>query len=224
MRHLAARTFFTPEQKKAIDAAVSEAEKGTTGEIVPVLASSAGDYTHGLYHAAISAAIMGTIGVLGVHFLLLPVLDKDAWDVPIHVLLPVQVVSLVLGYHLARLSPRFRLSFLPRRLLQHRVEHAARRAFRDLGVKKTKDGTGIMLYVSLFERIALVLADRGIASKCPKETWDGVRDLLLKGMKQDDPARGFTQAIAECGRILSKDFPAKGENANELPNELRILA
>ena len=51
-----------------------------------------------------------------------------------------------------------------------------------------------------------------------------MRDLLIAGLKQGDGAKGYTDAIAECGRILSKDFPPGAENPNELPNELRVLA
>jgi putative membrane protein len=219
-----ARTFFTPEEKKPIDEAVAQAEKTTSGEIVPVLASRAGSYTHGLYHAAVSAAFFATLALFGVHCLVHEYLELGIWDIPIFIVVPVQFLALLGGYHLARWSPDIQRAFLPRALLQRRVELAAQRAFRELGLKNTKEGTGIMLYVSLFERVAVVLADKGIAAKCQKSTWDGVRDLLIAALKRGEAARGFVEAIAECGRILGKDFPAGADNPDELPNELRVLA
>ncbi|HZU95738.1 MAG TPA: hypothetical protein VFF73_03450 [Planctomycetota bacterium] len=220
---ISSKTFFTEEQKKAIDAAVSEAEKATSGEIVPVLASSSGAYAHGAYHAAISSAVFATFAVFGVHFLLHQWLEADVWEIPVYVLVPAQAVALFAGFYLARSSPRFLRAFLPRALLQRHVDIAARRAFRALDIAKTQGGTGIMLYVSLFERVAVVLADKGIAAKAQQSTWDGVRDLLIAGLRQGDGAGGFTRAIAECGKILAKDFPPGAENPNELPNQLRIL-
>jgi putative membrane protein len=218
------RAFFTQQEKLAIDAAVSQAEKGTSGEIVPVLAGRAGAYTHGLYHAALSMAVFATILVFGVHLIVHDHLQWDMWAIPVYVIFPAQLLALVIGYHAARRSPNMHRAFLPQALLQARVALAARRAFRDLGLSETKGGTGIMLYVSLFERVAIVMADKGIASKCPQSTWDGVRDLLIAGLRKNQGAKGFADAIAECGRILSKDFPPGAENPNELPNELRVLA
>ena len=73
------------------------------------------------------------------------------------------------------------------------------------------------------ERTAVVLADKAIASKLPQATWDGVRDLLTKGLSLGKGAQGFTDAIAECGKILSKEFPIQANDTNELPNQLRVL-
>ena len=80
-----------------------------------------------------------------------------------------------------------------------------------------------MLYVSLFERVAIVLADKAIAAKHPKKTWDGVRDRLLDGLKKGNAVEGYKNAIQECGTILSKEFPAKPDDTNELPNQIRLL-
>jgi len=224
MRGPIARTFFKDDEKKAIDTAVAEAEKTTSGEIVPVLATRAAAYTHGLYHAALSAAFVATLAVVGAHFALAEQLDRDFLEIPIYVLLPAQLLALVLGYHAARLSPRVHRRFLPKALLQQTVEHAARRAFRDLGLAETQGATGIMIYVSLFERVAVVLADKGISAKHKQETWDSVRDIVLNGLATGHGAEGYTKAIGECGRILSRDFPPTAENPNELPNQLRVLA
>jgi len=218
------RAFFTQEDKLCIDKAVAEAEKKTSGEIVPVLAGRAAAYTHGLYHAALTMAALASLAMLGVRLALEPFMGWDLWHMPVWVVFPVQLAAASFGYHLARVRWEVHRAFLPRALMQARVMHAARRAFRDLGISNTKGATGIMLYVSLFERMAVVLADKGIAAKCPPETWDGVRDILIAGLKQGDHAKGYTDAIAECGRILAPHFPIQADDTNELPNELRVLA
>ncbi len=221
------RAFFTQQEKLEIDAAVARAEKTTSGEIVPVLAARAGDYTHGLYQAGVTGAVLATLAVIAVwlvghelgseHF-------PSATAIPLYVLLPAQFVGLLAGYHVTARSWDLHRAFTPQAQLQKTVELTARRAFHELDLHRTKGATGIMLYVSLFERVAIVVADKAIAAKHDQKTWDVVRDLLIAGLKSGQGSKGFTDAIAECGRILSKDFPPSAENPDELPNELRVIA
>lgn len=217
------RAFFSQEQKLEIDAAVKKAEKATSGEIVPVLAGRADDYSQGPYHAAITLTILATLALFGVHLAVHGDMGWSLWAIPVYVILPVQLAALLASYHLARNNGSLHRAFLPQALMEKRVETAARRAFHDLGLAGTKGGTGIMLYVSIFERVAIVVADKAIANKCTQQTWDGVRDLLIAGLKKNDGVRGFTDAIGECGRILAKEFPPSAENPDELTNELRII-
>ncbi|MEZ0230948.1 MAG: TPM domain-containing protein [Planctomycetota bacterium] len=220
------RAFFTQQEKLDIDAAVAKAEKSTSGEIVPVLAARADDYPAGRYHAGITFAILATFVLVAANLAAAEMgweYSQGPWTVPLWALLPAQFAALLVGYHLAARSWNLQRAFLPQALLQKRVAIEARRAFHDLELHKTTGSTGIMLYVSLFERVAIVVADKAIATKHNQQTWDGVRDLLIAGLKTGHSAKGFTDAIAECGRILSKDFPPSAENPNELPNELRVV-
>lgn len=217
------RAFFSQEERQRIDAAVAKAEKTTSGEIVPVIAGRAADYTHGLYHAGVTLTLLASLALAGANLAFHAPLGWGPWTIPLYVLLPAQLAAMLAGYHVARASWRVHRAFLPQALLEREVTRAARRAFHDLDLHRTKGATGIMLYVSLFERVALVVADKGIASKCDPKTWDGVRDILIAGLRSGDGAKGFTDAIAECGRILAKDFPPSAENPDELPNELRVV-
>ena len=217
------KAFFNDEQRRRIDESVRRAEEGTSAEIVPVLASSADQYEGGLFLAGITGAFLASLTVFAVAALPLGDMDFMPWSAPLWLLLPCQAVALLGGYHLARGCARLHRSFVPRALMQHRVDQAAKQAFSAFHLSQTRDATGIMIYVSLFERMAVVLADRAINEKHDKQTWDGVRDLLLAGLGSGDGASGYEQAVNECGRILAQDFPVKPDDTNELPNNLRIL-
>ncbi|MCH8829466.1 MAG: hypothetical protein IID45_07810 [Planctomycetes bacterium] len=87
----------------------------------------------------------------------------------------------------------------------------------------SKASTGIMVYVSLFERAIVVVADKAINETHSQSDWDKVRDLLADGLRNDKAADGFVAALAECGRILAENFPIQKDDVDELPNHLRII-
>lgn len=68
----------------------------------------------------------------------------------------------------------------------------------------------------------MVLADKKIAEKLPRETWQGVCDLMIAGIKKKDLAGGLINALNKSGELLQPLFPIKPDDINELPNELII--
>jgi putative membrane protein len=115
-----------------------------------------------------------------------------------------------------------------RRLLTPKSDRAraallrAEAAFYARGLDRTKGATGILLFISLQDHQAVVLADKAIASKLPPETWDEVCEMLLRGARQGDLATGFQAAIAKCASILEKPFPTGRRDRDELHNGLIV--
>lgn len=222
--HQTSKTFFTDAEKTRIDEAVRTAEQKTSGEIVPVLASSSEPYERGLFYSAIMGALVASLLVFAILFMPLAFLDQHSapWVLPTY-LFALQVVALFGGYHVARIHPNIHRAFVSRSYMQRRVDRAAHQAFRMFHLAHTKEATGIMIYVSLFERTVVVMADKSIDRKHDKHTWDDVRDLLIDGLRKGNAVEGFERAIAECGRILEKDFPIQPDDVNELPNHIRLV-
>lgn len=236
-----AQTYFTDAAQQQIDVAVSEAEQNTSGEIVPVLAGQSGTYERPPFLIAIWAATLGTLVVLAMWTIQAftgghvgdSSLDSEGasiWHVmeaafaaPFYVLVPVQIACFLGGYYFARNWPPLWLAFVPHSELEREVHRSAREAFAHFKMSETRDASGIMIYVSLFERMVVVLADQAINAKHSHETWDKVRDLVIEGFRKNDAAGGYIAAIQECGRILAADFPRKSDDTNELPNHLRIF-
>ena len=217
------RTFFSKDQHLQIDAAIKRAEAETSGEIVPVLSGASANYDRALFLAALTGALAGTVLLVAVHLLPIEGLEHEAWQIPLWQLLPIQILGLVAGYHLANASQDIKRRFVPKALMKEAVERAARNAFSSLGIDKTRDATGILIYASLFERIVVVLGDKPIDSKLPKGVWDEVKDLVLKGFKDGRPTDGYVSAIEKCGKILTPHFPIKPDDTNELPNTLHFM-
>jgi putative membrane protein len=227
------KNFFTPDQRRLIDDAVRDAEQKTSAEIVPVLATQADSYDRALFLAAVASMLLATLAVVALFLAPLEnifAVDQlpenwhipAAWEVPLYILLPVQLIALVAGYYAAVRFPGFQRTFIPRAVMQRRVDQAAKQAFFAYNLTHTAGNTGILLYVALFEHLVVVLADRAINDKHSPENWIKVRDTLIQGLKSASPERGFVEAIAECGRFLEKDFPIQPTDANELPNHLRL--
>lgn len=141
--------------------------------------------------------------------------------------LPQLVVLIVLGYIAGNLIatwvPAIRLPFTRSREMDEEVRRAAAESFHRFRVRSTEGGTGILIYISLFEHRVLVLGDNAIAEKLEAHDWEAVRDLLLGGLKNKTPREGLVGAIDRCGEILAEHFPASAGDRNELANELHIL-
>ncbi len=87
---------------------------------------------------------------------------------------------------------------------------------------RTRSATGVLLFLSLMERRAVVLADQGIAGKLPPETWDQVVRVILSGPATGRWAEKLEEAIRLCGRLLAEHFPQEPGDTNELPNAVII--
>jgi putative membrane protein len=98
------------------------------------------------------------------------------------------------------------------------VERAARATFQERGVGLTRERTGVLLYVSLLEREAFVVADKGITDMVPPEVWNRAvtRVVALAATSRD--AAGLAQAIEVLAEPLSAELPARADDLDELPD------
>ncbi len=95
---------------------------------------------------------------------------------------------------------------------------AARRWFVRLKMHRTALRNGILFYVAVDERAFAVLGDEGIHAKVGPEFWEALRDILREAFSRGEYAAGLTRAIAVAGEGLSKHFPHRGGDRNELPD------
>ena len=88
------------------------------------------------------------------------------------------------------------------------------------GLDKTKDQTGVLIFVLLENREIEVLGDKGINNEVPNGYWNGVVEMIRSGFKAGKGSEGICRAVAEVGRLLQEKFPRKPDDKNELPNEV----
>ena len=89
-------------------------------------------------------------------------------------------------------------------------------------VARTTNRCGILIFVSLAEHYARIIADEGIAEKVPNSEWQAAVDALIAHMRTGEIAAGFTAAIERCAAVLAAHAPPDG-SANELPDRLYVM-
>jgi putative membrane protein len=148
---------------------------------------------------------------------------SDAWA-------PLDVVSLALvtlaagglGLLLARFLPSWKRFFAGHAQLDRRVSQRAAEAFVSEEVFKTRGRTGILLFVSIFERRVLVLGDAGINAKVDKGDWHDIVRRIVAGIRERKPAEGLIDGIRQCGALLEKHHVRRAaDDRDELPDTLR---
>jgi len=201
---------LTQSERDRISQAVLEAEKLTTGEIVPMIVAQSDDYPGARWRLAIVIALL--FGFLAYFFLD----DFDpAW------ILWVQIPGLYIGYGLGNFSVVLR-PFLASSKIDEEVHQRALQAFFSRDLHATKDRTGILVMASLLEHRVEILADTGINAKVSQETWQGILTELIGKIKSGELTEGICNAVRECGEVLAEDFPGTHDNPNELSNKVII--
>jgi putative membrane protein len=203
--------FFGEAARERIEAAVRDAETRSLGEIVPVVVEKSGGYPEARHRGALLGAGLATVVVLALR------LPLTLAELPI-----VQLAAGITGAVLALWDPVER-ALAGRSELDLVTRDRAVRAFHEHGLHRTAQGTGVLIFASLFERRAVVMGDRGIHEKMGEAQWKRAVDALVAGMRRDDPAAGFCDAIAMCGAVLAEHFPppAGDTPGNELGDAIR---
>jgi putative membrane protein len=140
----------------------------------------------------------------------------------------VRNVGVVYGLQLATfvvlllvlLWPPAARSLVPARVRRENSERFAARQFHDLGLHRTRDATGVMIFVSLAERHVQVMADRGIDAKVAPDTWTNLVGDLAAAIRAGRLCDGLVAAIEASGALLAAHFPRAAGDRNELPDRV----
>ena len=201
---------ISAQDRERISKAIRAAEAKTSGEIVCVLAQTSSDATAlPVFIAAVAA-------------LALPWLLVAFTAMTVQRILSLQVlVFLVLTVLLC--LPRVRVALMPRRARRAVANRVAMEQFRARGIAQKKDRCGILIFVSLAERYARIIADDGIAARVHKSQWQTAIDALVAHMRDGRVADGFITAIDMCGAELAKHFPRTEASREELPDRIYVI-
>ena len=118
-----------------------------------------------------------------------------------------------------RVSIREKRSLIERKLS---IFDIALREFYRLGMDKTRDKTGVLIFLLLSERKLQIIADEGINSKVENETWQKIADGMVEKFKEGKYLDGLLFGLDEVGKILYAHFPIRPDDINELPNDAEI--
>lgn len=102
------------------------------------------------------------------------------------------------------------------------INALAEKEFFRLGVDKTRDKTGILIFVLLPRRQFYIMADTGINEKVPEKTWDAIKDEMQNMFLTGEFSKGIIHGVQKVGNILNKHFPIRSGDSNEISNEIII--
>ena len=91
------------------------------------------------------------------------------------------------------------------------------------GIARKRDRCGILIFVSLAERFARIIADEGIAARVPQSEWQRAVDTLVLHMRSGSIADRFVTAINVCGNELATHFPRTEATRDELPDRIYLI-
>jgi putative membrane protein len=215
MKNLATK-FLTEEEKREIEHCVKEVEKNTSGEIVHMVVSASYHYPMSNMIGALIFGLLISIVVTLVFSIRKSwggITALDLWLFP-----AVLAVSFLLVHELVKRIPWLKRIFITKAEINEEVEEAALTSFYRNGLNNTRDRTGILIFISVFEHRAFVLADEGINAKVDTGVWQEIVETVVQGIKQRRQAEGICQAVRRCGDLIRKHFPIKADDTDELDN------
>ncbi len=201
---------ITAQDHIRISTAIKAAEAQSSGEIVCVLARASSEYAAAPLLFASLAALLAPW----------PLLHFTEWSV--RSLFAAQIVIYMAALVLFS-SRGLRIALTPRATRRAFAHRMASEQFLSRRIANTSGRMGVLIFVSLAERYARIIADEGIASKVDQREWQGAIDALTAEMRGGRMAEGFEAAIAACAKVLARHAPpAEGPRA-ELPDRLYLM-
>jgi len=221
------RISMTPDDHRIVTDAVGLAEQQTDAEIVTIVARRSDAYHDVGLHWAI--LFMLAVPLIAAAF---PAQYQNAliwltggWshELPLRTLFLLMFAQMILHFLVVRYLlaiPALRMAVTPGTTKSRRVRRRALALFRTAAEARTRQLTGMLLYLSLDEHRAEIVADEAIASKVPPEVWGEAMAAMIDEVRAGNVAQGMALAIAKAGEILAEHCPKSESNPNELPDRL----
>jgi len=222
-----AKSILSEADHLRISSAVEAAERRSDGEIATMIARQSDDYRDWMLGLAALAAFLA-IALVAFEpsaFRELVRLVVGDWSSGINTgriiaaILALAVIKFIAVY-LVLLWVPLRMWLTPPSLKRARVRREAIRAFR-IGIEsRTRARTGVLIYLSLAEHRAEIVADAAINEKVGVEEWGEAMTELVALLKQDRPADAIVSAVEYAGALIAQHFPRSADDTNEMPDRV----
>jgi putative membrane protein len=219
--------YLSDADHARVSAAVGAAEGRTAGEIVTVVADRSDGYSDiALAWAALVAFVaLAVLALVPEFYLGLADAVLGRWA---HEWTPREVFTLAalvafakfLGLWLLQLWQPLKFFLIPRSVKTVRTLARAVSLFKVGAERRTHGRSGVLIYLSMREHRAHIVADEAISSKVSAETWGEAMAAMLAEIKQGRIADGMIAAVERVGIVLAEHFPRDANDTNELPDRL----
>lgn len=199
-------SLLSTADKEKISAAITAAEKQTSGEFVAVIALASDDYFYipTLWAAMLALVVPSVFVVAGLG------LDN---------MILTQFITFIVVTVIFRWQP-LKMKLIPTDIKQRRARRYAHEQFFLQNLHHTDQRNGVMLFVSEAERYVEIMADKGVNDIVDDGTWDQVISDFVSHIKAGQIAEGYLAAISKIENVLQQNFPNTDTDKNELPNHL----
>lgn len=218
---------MTDAHRERVSAAVATAEARSAGEIVTILTARSDDYGDVALAWSLLVGLLALLALTIAPDFYLGVYERlsGGW---VHEWTPRAVFGVALlvatlkagGTWLILLWKPLRLWLTPAPVRHARVRQRAVTCFRVGAERRTHGRTGILIYLSLDEHRAEIVADEAIAGKVAPEVWGDAMAAMLAHLRNDRLADGLVAAVERVGAVLAEHFPRAEDDHNELPDRL----
>lgn len=218
---------FSNADRQRINESIRIAESGTSAEIVPVVATSSGRYDRAEDLAGLWCGVLLMV-LAAIFWPASHSAEEGSWvsQSPLWFVLRLAVAvvtGFIAGVILSSRVAWLRRLFTPRIQMTEEVNQAARAVFYDNRVHHTAAGGGLLIYVSLFEHVAVILADQHVVGRIGQPTIDDLCTLLIRQLSAAGPTEALCQTIQAAADQLSVAMPRAKDDVNELPDALVII-
>ena len=216
---------FTPADHEIVTSAVSLAEKATDGEIVTIVTEESDHYGDIAWAISGLVALTALLVVSLFPEIYLTMINwlAGGWSgmtaLPYWALFAFTTLKFF-GARLVLMWKPLLFLLIPNPIKATRVRKRATSLFRVSTDYRTVGRTGILLYLSMREHRAEIVADKAIAEKVEPAIWGDAMIAMIDLVRIGAPGEGMAEAVRQMGNVLSEHFPKTDQNPNELPDRL----
>ena len=219
--------MLTETDRQNIADAVAAAELASAGEIVTIMTPTSDTYRDVALVWAMFAAFLALAALELWPAFALGLIEQalglwaHEWSprAVLGIALTVAVVKFLAVLLLMAWQP-LRLVLTPAPIKHARVHARALTCFRVGAQARTTGRTGILIYLSMAEHRAEIIADEAIASKVSPEVWGDAMHALLTEIRAGRVGDGMVAAIQKVGVVLAEHLPRAADDQNELPDRV----
>jgi putative membrane protein len=210
-----------------VTSAVTQAERSSDGEIVTIVADKSDSYHDvGLHYAVLAMLLVpAVLAALPQSFIDWVTGVSLGWNATVgrgalmaFLVVKLAAVFLIVRFILAHMP--LRMALTPGSTKSRRVRRRALELFKVGAERRTVGRTGVLLYLSLHEHRAEIVADEAIHSKVEPEVWGDAMAVLIENVKAGRPGEGMAKAVEQIGVVLAQCLPKTIEDTNEVPDRL----
>jgi putative membrane protein len=224
---MASPPILSTDDHRRVSEAVAAAEAHSAGEIVTIIADRSDSYGDVALAWSALAALLAVLALAAAPEFYLGLYERlvggwvHQWSPRELLTLAAAAATLKFGaVWLAQLWPPLRFLLILPSVKDARVRARAVACFKVGAERRTHGRTGILIYLSMREHRAEIVADAAIAGKVEPEVWGEAMAAMIAEIRAGRIADGMCAAVMRVGAVLAEHFPRAGDDQNELPDRL----